>query len=58
MVNVIAAGGDLERTKPRIGGQRTKTRYTKNTTFVAWTSLLAKERIRQRVLVLLLPKHR
>jgi hypothetical protein len=56
--NVIAAGGDLERTKLRIGGQRTERRCTKNTMFITWISLLAKQHISQRLSVLLLPKLR
>lgn len=58
MVNVTAAGEDLERTKQKFGGQRTGRWYTKNTMFVTQTSLLAKHRISQRLAVLLSPKHR
>lgn len=58
MMNVIAAEGDLESIKQKLGGQRTGTRYMKDIMFEAQTSLPTKGHVVQRVLLHLFPKHR
>lgn len=51
VVNIYAAGEDLERIKQRLGGQRIAIGYMKGTMFEAQTSRRARHHRGQRVLV-------